>query len=678
MALSIETKVLKNSLLSVITKGHFRKVLIPSFLSYRWSLRPWFYLFSIGYVMLAMHLPVSIYTWAVYDDALFWGNAGSILGGHWLGAYSQMTLAKGSGFPLFLAVNALIGTPITLSITLFYLFACGLIAHTLRALGVNKYVVLILFIIILFHPELFPTRIIRDNIYPALSLIILSGVIRLVFAPQPHDQQITSVIPYGLAFGLFWITREEGIWIIPSLLLLLLLKVWQLKNKKVAIKNIFYRFACFSLMAILFVSLIAAINYYKYGKFESVDFKGSAYSGAIKSLNSVDVGQDLPYLPVSFAKRQAIYKISPSFTQLKDFFEETGKSWTAPGCEIYPWTCGDYAGGWFAWALREAVANKGYYQTPVRVAEFYSNITKEIETACDTGLIKCKTNPIPFMPNISMAQLKQFPEKVLEALKLAMVQSPVPITAGFSGDPLNQLQTIRLFLGNPRSTLAASELKTELKGWFYSTNSDWIELTCIINKEKIKRVIDRISSPDIAAYFKNSNANFQRFSISVSGDEECSISTNNSSSNTLLIKLLQGKQGINLNIGDNSTLYIDKISKSLDYYEKYKPLKLKNLLGKLYKFLMPIIVLLGAFIYLIYLLCILARRASVTDIFIVSTMMWCLFISRIIIIILVDISSFPAVNELYMSAAFPILFLAAFLSLQLAFNAKIKYKSLPK
>ena len=353
-------------------------------------------------------------------------------------------------------------------------------------------------------------------------------------------------------------TREEGIWIVPGLLIMLFLKALQLKKQNLPIKDVFSRFACFSLIATLFVSLIALINYHNYGKFEVVDFKGKAYSQALKSLNSVDVGSDLPYLPVSFDKRQEIYRVSPTFSQLKDYFEDKGKGWTSPGCKIYPWTCGDYAGGWFAWALRDAVASKGYYESPVRAAEFYNNITKEIETACDIGIIKCRTNPIPFMPNITMTQLKELPEKTVEALKLAMVQFPVPATEGPSWDPLDQLQRTRLFLGSPRTTPAPSEQRIELSGWFYSNNRDWIVLNCSMNGTKIKRQVDRISSPDIAEDFKNPNADFQRFSINVPGNEDCSISTDSLPSNNFPIKALLEKQ-TGFKVGENGTLYVDQI-----------------------------------------------------------------------------------------------------------------------
>lgn len=108
----------------------------------RLPLRVLFCLFSVAYLIVAMNLPVSIYTGASHDDALFWGNAYQKLKGNWLGAYTQMTLAKGLGFPLFLAANAVLGIPVTLLIALFYLFAYGQIVNTLRELGLNKYLVL--------------------------------------------------------------------------------------------------------------------------------------------------------------------------------------------------------------------------------------------------------------------------------------------------------------------------------------------------------------------------------------------------------------------------------------------------------------------------------------------------------------------------------------------------------
>lgn len=632
-------------------------------------LGPFFIIFSIAYLILAMHLQVTIRSHLIHDDALYWGHAFQIVKGNWLGEYSQMTLAKGPGFPFFLATNAILGIPITLMIALLYLFACGLLLNTLRELGLNKYFVLTLFIVILFHPALFPTIIIRDNIYPALSLIIISGLIRLVLAPMPKDRNIFSVVAYGGVFAFFWMTREEGIWIVPGILILLLLKTFVLKKHNLPVKDVLYRFAFFSLIATMLVSTVALINYYNYGKFEVVDFKGDAYSQALKSLNSVDVGPDLSYLPVSFNKRQQIYKVSPTFLLLKDYFEDKGKWWTSFGCEIYSWTCGDYAGGWFAWALRDAVSSKGYYDNPLHAAEFYKKVTKEIQNACFSGVIKCRENLIPLMPNVTFAQLKELPKKIVQAAKVAMVQSPIPATDGPSTGSLDDLQRTRFFLGNPNTTLALGEQKVGLSGWFYSNNINWIVLSCSINGSKIKRQIDRMSSPDIAVGFKNPKANFQRFSIEVPENEDCSISTDYFPSKDFPIKRLLEKPGFT-KVNADETLYIlEDLNKNNDSFYGL-PLKIKNSLTNLYRLVIPVLVLLGAITYLIYLFLALTRRLEITDIFIVSTMLWSLFFSRILLLVLVDISSFPAINILYMSAAFPILCIAALFSVQLVFTNK--------
>jgi hypothetical protein len=602
-----------------------------------------------------MHLPVSIYTIAGHDDALFLKNAYKIVKGSWLGSYNQMTLAKGPGFSLFLAANAILGTPVTLLTALLYLFACGLIANTLRYMGLNKYFVLIIFITILFHPALFPTRIIRDNIYPALSLIVIAGVIKLMFVPVPKDNHIVNIIPYGFVFGLFWITREEGIWIVPGILLLLFIKTVQLKQQNLPAKNLFYRFIYFLSIAVIFICLIASINYHRYGMFEVVDFKGKAFSSALKSLNKIDMGVDLPHLPVSAEKRKEIYKISPTFMKLKDYFDNKGKKWTING---------DYPGCWFMWALRDAVADVGYYKSPITAASFYNDITNEIEKACDLGKIRCKTNPVPFMPNISITQMKELPQKILHALKLATVQFPISLTSGYSLEPLDQLQKARNFLGRPLTTLSMSEYKTELRGWYYSIKNDWIALSCLVNGTINKKGVDRLISSDLAEYFKDPNANFQRFSIIVPTNEDCYISLDSLSSNSYKISTLFDKQKSRLGLGDNGTLYIDNVFQTEENYD-VKYLNIKESLSNLYKLILPVISVLGIFAYLICFILICLRKKTITNIFLASTLMWFLFFSRIILLVLVDISSFPAINELYMSAAFPILCLSAFLSIQL-------------
>ena len=170
----------------------------------------------ICFIALSMHLPVSLLTTAGHDDALFIKNAQHIISGDWLGPYNQMTLAKGPAYSIFIALNAFLGIPLTLSVSLFYLISCALLVRSISLIGLNCAFGFLLFNILIFQPAIFPTRIVRENIYVSLTLLVISGLIYL--AEQEEDQKLMLVknIFFGLAFGIYWITREEGIWIFPA------------------------------------------------------------------------------------------------------------------------------------------------------------------------------------------------------------------------------------------------------------------------------------------------------------------------------------------------------------------------------------------------------------------------------------------------------------------------------
>src|SRR3954465_8429337 len=59
-----------------------------------------------------------------HDDRLFLELAGHILSGQWLGPYSQMTLAKGPMYPVFIAAVFKLGVPLAFAQHLIYAAAC--------------------------------------------------------------------------------------------------------------------------------------------------------------------------------------------------------------------------------------------------------------------------------------------------------------------------------------------------------------------------------------------------------------------------------------------------------------------------------------------------------------------------------------------------------------------------
>lgn len=610
---------------------------------------------SFFYISLMMHLPVSIHTTAVHDDALFWSQAENLISGHWLGLYNQLTLLKGPGFSFFTAINALVGVPITLSIAIMYLFSCLLLAETFNKIMVSKIIVLLVFGLTLFHPALFPVGIIRDNIISSLVLIFISVLIRIVFLKR-NKYEVLWIVFYGFLFGLFWITREDSVWIIPGSLFLVLSRLIKSKKEGRPLKVILAPLAFFVITSIIFINLVSFINLYKYGVFETIEIKGTVFTRVIKDLDGVVAGPSIPFVPVPFAKRELIYKVSPTFLKMKDYFEKDGLGWTVYGCSFYPQACGDYAAGWFLFALRDAIASVGGYDNPAHAIRLYNNISDEIEVACRNKIITCKPNLLPLMPRITITQLENAPKKVFDAIRLSLLQSSVLLTEGDSADPSDRLNSVRSFLGNPRTTLSPSEKIITIKGWYYSGKDDWIVLKCIKDGTEYERNIDRHESPDIAAKLQNGKGNLQRFSVIFTQNDICKI-TNNRFGSTVI------SSGEFYKISDGN-IVIDEVSRSDETFDRqYKTaFVIKMQLVNIYEIVLPILFVIGVLSFISYLIISLFNKSCFSDLFLISTSIWVMYFSKLLLLSLVEISSFPALNQHYLGPAFPLLVIASALS----------------
>jgi hypothetical protein len=619
-----------------------------------------FVIFILAYIVCAMNVPVSIYSLAGHDDALFMQNAYRILKGEWLGdAYTQMTLAKGPGFSLFLAANAVIGIPITLSIALFYAFSCWLLTNTLIRLGLPVLVGLVLFTLMLFHPEMLPTRIIRDNIYPGLSLIVLAAAIDLILLNQ---RRWFVLCFYGGAIALFWITREEGIWMIPALGLILLYRVvddWLSGNKRNLIplaKN--------GLLLGVFIALpilvICSLNYYKYGAFLTVDFKDPHFAKSMSLLNSIESNVRISHVPVNKAQREIAYSVSPAFAELEGYLEGTGTHWTSPGCNVYPETCGDYAGGWFMWVYRDAVFDRGYYKDFEQASGFYRRVAAEIGKACKTGKIQCRSGSLGFLPNLSKAEIAEVPSVFVAFYKRLTVQEKVHLDGGPSMDRHGILNSVRLFLRYPLSTPSLEENSLLVRGWYYNEESlePWLTLEC---SSSAVESIARSASPDIAAFKKNPEATQQRFNFRVPAQESCSLITD--SGKKISVNSIYQQASGPVAIEPGSTLFIDFAERVVPRQVKKTAETIKYGLVGVYKLILPVLFWLG-FIACVISVIYSAMRKIMPDFLLVCALVaWALVSTRAVILVLIDISSFPAINALYIGPAFPLIVVATVLSI---------------
>ncbi|MFA5925323.1 MAG: hypothetical protein WC831_00150 [Parcubacteria group bacterium] len=335
---------------------------------------------------------------AVHDDRLFINQALNLMHLDWLGEYSNMTLAKGPFYPMWIALNHALHIPLLVSEHLLYIAASVVLVLGLKPVfEKRRWPLMAIYIIVLFNPVSFAndpaTRVIREGIYQPLTLLMAALFIGLALRMKEKPQRIFlwSLIA-GFALSAFWLTREEGVWLSPLLAIMTVYSiytVWKEKMQQLKTK-IFLIFLPFIIL-LFSINLVSAINYYEYGIYNVVEFKAPQFLSAYGSLTRVKDGQWIKDVPVSTQKRLEIYPFSPAFSELKPFLEgDLGKGWTATSITNSEKDgVNEIKGGWFMWTFRDAVAQAGYYSNGKKAIEYYQRLADEVNSACDQKKLDC-------------------------------------------------------------------------------------------------------------------------------------------------------------------------------------------------------------------------------------------------------------------------------------------------
>ena len=383
---------------------------------------------SVGYISLAGASPVTIMTWQWADDGLFLRLAQSISEGDWLGKYDHLTLVKGPVFPIFIAAGSLTGIPYNLFLPIFHFMAALLFAQVVYRVTSDRYLFFIILLFLLFCPGLFiaTDRVVRNTFYASLFLIYLSSLVALLMTSKGILNRCLHGVITGIIGGAVWFTREESIWIIPPTAVLIFIVFFQKKfkteskhpsNRNGAVKNITCTVAPLMIGFLLVYGSLSLLNYRSYGHFSTVEMKEKPMQDAMVALQRVGAMFEVPYVPVPYEARHSISSVSPSFKKINPLIKVYDNKAL---CEALPTTCGEIAGGWFMWRLRDAVAKAGFYSTPKEAATFYTSLAEEINTACDQGELKCVRWLPPLIPPITKVQMALIPEKIWRGIRMTL------------------------------------------------------------------------------------------------------------------------------------------------------------------------------------------------------------------------------------------------------------------
>ncbi|MGO9607166.1 MAG: hypothetical protein ACLQAT_27865 [Candidatus Binataceae bacterium] len=429
------------------------------------------------YVAVCAYTPITILTIAPHDDGLFMSHGQRLADAHWLGPFSQFTLMKGPGYPAFLALSAWSGLPISITQSIFNCVAVGGLSWVIGRLSGSRILAFATFVLVLWNPGLVHMRVNREAIAPGQVLLFIAALSCALFCVTRRGQVVLWGSIAGAMLGWFWLTREEGVWILPGATLLVLggaLNVW-LRTRTIRLPVT--AAACMLFVFVLMMVGFRLVNLIAYGSFVGVDFKEANFERALEILQSVRVGKPIPFVPVSASTRLAIYKVSPAFASLQKYLDPPGGSpWSKFGCEQgFPGTCGDIAAGWFPWALRDAAAAEGFYQSPTRASRFFGEVWTQIDSACRQGRLVCSFPLLPFMPPITEEQVWQVPGNAGVALSYLLFRKLPPLVSGPSTGTPADLSAAWRFLNYPfRMPLAEAPSIQHDPSMFSDKQQSWL------------------------------------------------------------------------------------------------------------------------------------------------------------------------------------------------------------
>ena len=652
----------------------------------RWNCCAWTVgiLAGILYLFVYVNTPLAIMVWQNYDDNLFIRLGEYLAAGHWLGPYSQFTLMKGPGYPAFLAVSYWSGLPITFTQGLFCCLALAVLSLVSFRATRSRLVALAVFVVPLLNPRVFEvSRILRDCIYFSQSILIIAVVSYCLFLSNGIKTRLVSAIVAGALFGWFWLTREEGVWLLPAIVVLVFFAFLRKRTHLTTMKWLSPTLVAVGAF-ISVLALFAMINFFIYGMFVGVDFKERNFQAALSTLESVQIAKPIPYVNVPRAARMQIYAVSPHFAELRPYLDPIpGPSpWEAGDCPFRPTACGDIGNGFFTWALRDAAAAVGAYKSPKAASRFFKAISKEIRSACARGQLRCVKSFIPYIPRMTSEQISEIPNSVAVLLHEVVRLGVDPgFTHGDITGPGDEFRSALTFLNHPVHYPMSNARYTdvEVRGWYHNpkAGNEWFSVTVSDQKDKtLPYSLLRIASPDLVQDQHDQKATHQRFLLRTQCGVGCTLhfTANDSATRDMVIGDSAALKARFLHVG-SSLLALDAVTvkhESTVYDDKRVILagSIRAVLYRIYRALLPPLLGLGILSFLVG--CYMAvRRCDYPIILAVAAACWVSVLTRSVILVLVDVSSFPAMIAPYLLPIYVLSVVASILSLSMIWERQL-------
>ena len=362
-------------------------------------------------VLIPMHL---LYN-GKHDDALM-NNMSQNLGFSRL-QWTQLSMIKGIGYPLFLKFSLHIGISPVLLGHCMYLCAGVFLVWQFR-LSIHRTIWFMMIAGIAFNPVLFGTtasRIYRDVLTMSVGLAFCGVALITIDAISSRNAARTKITAsiftqVLLAVALF-LVRNDAYWIVlfPPIISFAVITKHRRKTTRLEIS-----YFVFGLLLIVGAPRVAGeinaeINNKQYGVRLADDLTLGHFPDLIKVWSSLKTVDYLKFTPINREQREIAYRVSPTLAKLADVVEgPKSTGWRSISCQATSGVvCDDLAGGLFPFALRDAFEDVYHPIDGVEFQTILKKATNEILLWCMSVTDVCEKQGMNvYLPAIDEIELK--------------------------------------------------------------------------------------------------------------------------------------------------------------------------------------------------------------------------------------------------------------------------------
>lgn len=387
-------------------------------------------------LIVAAAIPSYILAFAMHDDAWCVNAADSLLRGQWLGTYDQYTLIKGIAAPLLMSISRVLRIPFMLANEFLYIGASLFFIWSISFFRRHRWMSLCPLLVLFFNPLSYSLltwqRVYRCGMPLWELLIVFGGWIALLhkFQVNPARKNMPLACFIGLGLWLFFNTREDGVWLFPTIILMTLIflvlaivggNVEERRRKMgVALSPI--------LIVVIGNVIVSALNYGYYGGFVRNDRCSGNYAKAMRDLFLIETEPEEllahkkdtyqgQYFTIYNSTIKKACRISKTLNQINDEYEY--EKWRTYVNDIGEGE--NLSGDHCLFALRDAAAMAGFYRTWRDADDFWRRVHEELSAGFKTGkLTKSGISISPIIMPVHQNCLNRFLEEFVHCLRIVL------------------------------------------------------------------------------------------------------------------------------------------------------------------------------------------------------------------------------------------------------------------